>query len=621
MTDEKGKIDIFSLDAELSNTLADKLLKTARRPLENMLGLTALNDVYHKSLKLGDPTYFAENVLKAMNVDFRIAEQDLARIPEKGKIVLVANHPFGGIEGIIMGAILQRVRPDVKIMANYLLSAIPEMRDLFIFVDPFGGPAAARANLASMKQTISWLKEGSMLGVFPAGEVSHATWKNRRITDPAWSNTVAKIVKKTESPVVPMFFKGHNRFMFQLAGMIHPRLRTALLPNELLNKKNTIIDVRVGNVIPYSRLRKFTTEDELTDYVRMRTYMLADRPSKEIETAETIVFPNSDMQPVIDPVDPELLLTDVEGLPVSQMLLESGDMQVYHASKKQLPHLIQEIGRLREITFRATDEGTGRSVDLDEFDEYYQHLFVWNKAKSEIVGAYRLGRTDNIIKRFGKKGMYTTTLFNMRSSFFEQIHPALEMGRSFVRPEYQRSFSPLLMLWRGIGHYVAKYPKYKILFGPVSINKEYQSSSRQLMVSFLKAHNFLPELASKVKAITPLRHRKLKGWDKKHSQRIITSVDDLSEVVSDLEFDDKGVPILLKQYLKLGGKLLGFNVDPNFSDVLDGLILVDVTKTDPRIMERYMPKADLIKFHQMHNSQFAAELTAEAEEKALKSTA
>jgi len=370
MTDEKGKIDIFSLDAELSNTLADKLLKTARRPLENMLGLTALNDVYHKSLKLGDPTYFAENVLKAMNVDFRIAEQDLARIPEKGKIVLVANHPFGGIEGIIMGAILQRVRPDVKIMANYLLSAIPEMRDLFIFVDPFGGPAAARANLASMKQTISWLKEGSMLGVFPAGEVSHATWKNRRITDPAWSNTVAKIVKKTESPVVPMFFKGHNRFMFQLAGMIHPRLRTALLPNELLNKKNTIIDVRVGNVIPYSRLRKFTTEDELTDYVRMRTYMLADRPSKEIETAETIVFPNSDMQPVIDPVDPELLLTDVEGLPVSQMLLESGDMQVYHASKKQLPHLIQEIGRLREITFRATDEGTGRSEDLDEFDEY-----------------------------------------------------------------------------------------------------------------------------------------------------------------------------------------------------------------------------------------------------------
>ena len=205
--------------------------------------------------------------------------------------------------------------------------------------------------------------------------------------------------------------------------------------------------------------------------------------------------------------------------------------------------------------------------------------FVWNKAKSEIVGATGLVGPTISSSVLVRRGCIPPTLFNMRSSFFEQIHPALEMGRSFVRPEYQRSFSPLLMLWRGIGHYVAKYPKYKILFGPVSINKEYQSSSRQLMVSFLKAHNFLPELASKVKAITLIASPQAqKGGTKKHSQRIITSVDDLSEVVSDLEFDDKGVPILLKQYLKLGGKLLGFNVDPNFSDVLDGLILVDVTK-------------------------------------------
>lgn len=617
MNVEKGNTDIFSLDVELSGKAANAMLRTVRNPLEKVLGLNALNDIYRRSREMGDPTYFAENVLKAMNVDFRIAEQDLARIPEKGKVVMVANHPFGGIEGIIMGAILQRVRPDVKIMANYLLHAIPEMRDLFIFVDPFGGKEAARANLASMKQTISWLKDGQMLGVFPAGEVAHATWKNRKVTDPKWSNTVAKIVMKTESPVVPMFFLGTNRLMFQLAGLIHPRLRTVLLPNELVNKKNTVIDVRVGNAIPFSRLRKFENESDLTDYIRTRTYMLADRPSKE-SGSPAIVFPNSNMEPVIDPIDPELLLTDVENLPESQLLLENSGTQVYHAAIKQIPHIIQEIGRLREITFRATDEGTGKSIDLDEFDEYYQHLFVWNKEKAEIIGAYRLGRTDNIIKRFGKKGMYTTTLFNIKSDFFNQISPALEMGRSFVRPEYQRSFSPLLMLWRGIGHYVAKYPKYKILFGPVSINKEYQSSSRQLMVSFLKAHNYLPELASKVKAITPLRNRKLKGWDKKKSQHIIASVDDLSEVVSDLEFDDKGVPILLKQYLKLGGKLLGFNVDPNFSDVLDGLILVDITKTDPRIMERYMPKADLVKFHEMHNSAYANELLEEARAKELK---
>jgi putative hemolysin len=330
--------------------------------------------------------------------------------------------------------------------------------------------------------------------------------------------------------------------------------------------------------------------------------MLENRPVSETKSGIVEKMVNCGLQPLIDPVDPELLYNDVEQLPESQLLLSSGEMEVYHAAFDQIPHIIREIGRLRELTFRATDEGTGKPIDIDDFDSYYQHLFVWNKEKNELVGAYRLGRTDNIIKRFGKKGLYTTTLFNIKSSFFDEISPALEMGRSFVRPEYQRSFSPLLMLWRGIGHYVAKYPKYKILFGPVSINKEYQSSSRQLMVTFLKIHNYLPELAAKVKARTPFRSRKIKGWDKKHSKRIISSIDEVSEVVSDLEWDDKGVPILLKQYLKMGGKLLGFNIDPNFSDVLDGLILVDVTKTDPKIMERYMPREQLMKFHELHKS-------------------
>lgn len=615
MNSDKEQMDIFTLDFSLKNQVLDKMYKVLRNPLEKVIGIDKLNDIYHRSVEHNDPAYFSACVLKAMNVEYSISVQDLARIPKKGKIVVVANHPFGGIEGIILGAILQSVRPDIKIMANYMLSAIPEMRDLFIFVDPFGGPESARANLAGMKQTIDWLRNDHALGVFPAGEVSHLKLKTRKIVDPAWSDTIAKIVRKTESPVLPLFFKGSNRLFFQLAGLMHPRLRTALLPRELINKKGTTIEVRVGNSIPFGKLKKLETDKELTSYLRHRTYMLENRPAGHISDGTSIVAPiSANLEPLIEAVDPLLLFQDVENLPKTQFLLSSGETDVYHAAYKQIPNIIQEVGRLRELTFRATDEGTGKSVDLDEFDEYYQHLFVWNRVKNEIVGAYRLGRTDNIIKRFGKKGLYTSTLFNIRTSFFQEITPALEMGRSFVRPEYQRSFSPLLMLWRGIGHYIAKYPKYKILFGPVSINKEYQSSSRQLMVSFLKVNNYLPELAAKVKPRTPYRIQKIKGWDKKNTDRMISSIDDVSDVVSDLEWDDKGVPILLKQYLKLGGKLLGFNVDPNFSDVLDGLILVDVTKTDPKIMERYMPKEKLDEFHKMHKSEHGLGLIAAEKE-------
>lgn len=600
-SESKNK-NIFNLDLKLDNELMDSLYKSIQPAIEKIIGVPGLMDIYNGGVAQNTPEKFSDAILRHMDIQCEISEQDLARIPKNGKIVVVANHPFGGIEGIIMGAILQRVRPDVKIMANYVLSVVPEMRDLFLFVDPFGGPSAARSNLATMKSTISWVKDNQMLGVFPAGEVSHLKWGSRKIVDPPWSDTISKIIKKTESPVIPMFFDGSNRFIFQLAGLLHPRLRTILLPRELINKRGSAIKIRVGNVIPWSRLKKIYTDQELTEYLRHRTYMLENRPVSETKSGIVEKMVNCGLQPLIDPVDPELLYSDVEQLPESQLLLSSGEMEVYHAAFDQIPHIIREIGRLRELTFRATDEGTGNPIDLDDFDTYYQHLFVWNKEKNELVGAYRLGRTDNIIKRFGKKGLYTTTLFNIKSSFFDEISPALEMGRSFVRPEYQRSFSPLLMLWRGIGHYVAKYPKYKILFGPVSINKEYQSSSRQLMVTFLKIHNYLPELAAKVKARTPFRSRKIKGWDKKHSKRIISSIDEVSEVVSDLEWDDKGVPILLKQYLKMGGKLLGFNIDPNFSDVLDGLILVDVTKTDPKIMERYMPREQLMKFHELHKS-------------------
>lgn len=600
-SESKNK-NIFNLDLKLDNELMDNLYKSIQPAIEKIIGVPGLMDIYNGGVAQNTPEKFSDAILRHMDIQCEISEQDLARIPKNGKIVVIANHPFGGIEGIIMGAILQRVRPDVKIMANYVLSVVPEMRDLFLFVDPFGGPSAARANLATMKSTISWVKDNQMLGVFPAGEVSHLKWGSRKIVDPPWSDTISKIIKKTESPVIPMFFDGSNRFIFQLAGLLHPRLRTILLPRELINKRGSAIKIHVGNVIPWSRLKKIYTDQELTEYLRHRTYMLENRPVSETKSGIVEKMVNCGLQPLIDPVDPELLYNDVEQLPESQLLLSSGEMEVYHAAFDQIPHIIREIGRLRELTFRATDEGTGNPIDIDDFDTYYQHLFVWNKEKNELVGAYRLGRTDNIIKRFGKKGLYTTTLFNIKSSFFDEISPALEMGRSFVRPEYQRSFSPLLMLWRGIGHYVAKYPKYKILFGPVSINKEYQSSSRQLMVTFLKIHNYLPELAAKVKARTPFRSRKIKGWDKKHSNRIISSIDEVSEVVSDLEWDDKGVPILLKQYLKMGGKLLGFNIDPNFSDVLDGLILVDVTKTDPKIMERYMPREQLMKFHELHKS-------------------
>lgn len=611
MAPKQNTDKIFNLDINIKDPFRRKMFGMVKGPLERLFKFPKLNHLYQsaKEIQENDQSYqFTDAILDYMNLKYEISEEDVERIPKEGPLVVVANHPFGGIEGIILGSILKSVRPDVKIMANYLLERIPEMRDLFFFVDPFDGPEAKRNNLASMRKSIKWVEDGQALGVFPAGEVAHLKLKNRTVTDPEWNPTVGRIVNRTGAPVQPIYFDGFNGAMFQIMGLIHPRLRTAMLPKELLNKRDKTINIRIGKPIPYSKLKDFSTDQELTDYLRQRTYVLANRTehSNGHKASISVNIEQQNMKPIVEPKPVEDVDTEIQDLPRSQLLLENNEYQVYHASPKQIPNVMHEIGRLREVTFRDTSEGTGDEIDLDEFDQRYVHLFLWNNEKKELVGAYRLGRTDNIIKRYGKKGLYTTTLFNIKSSFFDQINPALEMGRSFIRKEYQRSFSPLMLIWKGIGHYVVKYPQYKILFGPVSVSKEYHSFSRHLMVQFLKIHNYLPDMAKMVRAKTPFRSKRLKGIDPKN-QNAIKEIEDVSEIISEFESDEKGVPILLKQYLKLGGKILGFNVDPDFGDVLDGLILVDLTKTEPKILKRYMGNEGLEKFLEYHRSEDPAE--------------
>lgn len=596
---------IFRLDQKPEGFLGRITLSIFRRPFEGILDFKGLNEIHRKAAMISGDQHFSSKLIEAMNINLEYDDDELRNIPKDGKVVIVSNHPFGGIEGVILGSLLRKVRPDSKIMANFMLERIPELRDLFLFVNPFESRDAARENLKSMKDTIALLNEGGALGVFPSGTVSHRKWGDKTVRDPEWKESITRIIKKTEAPVVPVFFCGQNGPVFQTAGLINPRLRTVLLPRQFTNKQNSTIKVRIGKVISHSKLKGFATTTELTRYLRQRTYLLQSIVDEKPELSETKKATTEQAkqkyEQIIDAIPPAELIKDIEGLEKGQLLLSNNEYDVYYATYRQIPNVIREIGRLREISFRATDEGTGKSIDLDSYDEHYMHMFVWHREKQEIVGAYRLGRTDNILKIKGKKGLYTTTLFDMKTSLLDQISPALEMGRSFVSPKYQRSFAPLLLLWKGIGHYVVKYPKYKILFGPVSISNDYETSSRNLMVKFLTVSNYLPDLARQVKPKVPFKTPKKIGWQPAKNNHGLIDIDDVSDVISNIESDAKGVPILLKQYLKLGGKLLGFNVDPDFADALDGLILVDLMKTDENILSRYMGKEGLETFKAFHS--------------------
>ncbi|HMP71629.1 MAG TPA: GNAT family N-acyltransferase [Kiritimatiellia bacterium] len=561
--------------------------------IEKMLALDSINQVYLQAASGDEAKPFAARVLETMKVGYDVSASDLGRIPAKGPVVVVANHPFGGLEGVILGQLLRTIRSDVKLMANFLLERIPDMRDDFIFVDPFAGEGAARANLRPLKETIGWLKKGGMLGVFPAGAVSHIDLKQGGVVDPPWSTTIARIIRRAEAPVVPVFFQGSNSLLFQVLGLIHPRLRTAMLPHEFLNKKNRTLEVRVGAAVPFKRIAELPDE-EMMVYLRMRTYHLQHRKATPKKERKTRRIPVRVMKPdhaeVIPATDPDLLDREVRALPIERRLVESGPIDALYAYAREIPNLLLEIGRLRELTFREVEEGTGQAVDLDLFDDYYIHLFLWQRETREVIGAYRLGKTDVILDQLGKRGLYTHTLFHYRKRLLREINPALEMGRSFIRKEYQRNYSSLLLLWKGMGQFIVQNPRYKTLFGPVSMNNAYNTMSRHLLIGFLKLNNFLPEYSRLVKARKPLRGSLLKKWKLKRSKMVVRDLEDVDTLISDIESDLKGMPILMRQYLKLGGKLLGFNVDPDFSYVVDGLILVDLTKTDRKTLAKYMGK-------------------------------
>jgi putative hemolysin len=569
------------------------------RPLEDLLGrvlgIDEIARTYDSLRAMGEHRSIADQLLDFLAVTYTTSEIDLAHIPKTGPAIVTVNHPFGILEGAILASLLGQVRPDVRILANGILTALPEVREMVIPVDPISGRSAVAGNGRGLRASLKHLRNNGMLVIFPAGEVSHFRWKDRAVSDTEWNSTVARIVRIAHVPVVPAHVQGANGLMFQIAGMAHPGFRTALLGRELLNKRGRRIEVRIGAPIPPEKLLAMSTPREQTDYLRWRTYLLASREPFKPHTAVPL-FRRRKMavnsEPIAAPLPAAEVAAEIAALPSDCLLSRSGDLEAYLAQAIHIPTVLGELGRLREITFRAAGEGTGKRLDLDEFDSHYLHLFVWNTRKQELVGAYRLARTDIVRSQFGVRGLYTASLFRYGDPFLDRLGPALELGRSFVRQEYQRGFAPLLLLWKGIGAYIARNPQYKTLFGPVSISNQYQAVSRELMVSFLERYASLRDWAGLVRNRRALGERLLTGANRPVFPDSGFDVEDLSALVGDIEQRHAGVPVLLRQYLRLGGKLLGFNVDPKFANALDGLILVDLTKTEPKLLERYLGKTE-----------------------------
>ena len=578
--------------------------RLVRRPLEKMLAFPGINGIYDRvAAEPVTAETFAEKCLADMNVAVQVSAADMRRVPRTGPLVVVANHPFGGVEGLVLSSVLLRVRPDTKLMVNYLLGSIPEMRPMCVFVDPFG--VDKLQNVRGLKECLHHLRHGGCLGVFPSGEVSSLNLQTRQIEDPKWSTHISGLIRRTGASVLPIFFEGKNDALFQLAGLIHPRLRTALLPRALLKTRDKAMRLQIGRLISAREIGSFTSDQQVADYLRNRTYALAERaggkPSLVRRAFDKVGLPNWRKPAAVAPASDAMKLErELHALGDDALLAKSGDLHCYLVQADRGPQLMHEVGRLREITFRAVGEGTGKPLDTDAFDAHYQHLLVWNSVKREMVGGYRLGLTDRLVGRRGNAGLYINTLFELPDDFFFKLGPAIELGRSFVRAEYQRSFSPLMLLWKGIGAFVARHPNYRYLIGPVSVSNAYSPLSRALIVDFALRPENRHEMSRFVRPRTPAKFEKPLLERVRTITSPVRNFEDLSDLVGDIEPDGKGPPVLLKQYMRMGAKSLAFNVDPAFGQCLDCLCLLDMPATERRVAEKYMGKEQVATFFAAH---------------------
>ena len=555
---------------------------------ERLLGFHVFN-VAHSKIEDDQEAGCADNFfrLACKHLPLNYELDGLENIPEEGPCVIVSNHPHGMSDGLMIGDIAMKRRSDIRIVVNEFLHCVRGMRPYQITVDVYGGEDAKRANMSGMREMLKWLRDGHCLIIFPSG--SAASWSDQdgRVIDDPWQTNMAAIIRKTGATVVPMHFSGQNGRLFQAVTRLCKEKRSALLAREIKRDRRTLHQVHVGKPIPASRLAMLETDQSLIDFLRLSSMMLrypAGAANKAADKAPR------EMAPIDSPVSPELLQAEIDSLNPEEHLLythSSTGLQIYTALGRDIPNLLKEIGVQREITFRAVGEGSGTACDTDEYDLFYDHLIMWDPAEHRIAGAYRMGRTDEIVKSRGVTGIYNSEFFSLGNEFVNHVKNGLEMGRAFITAPYQKHPASLDTLWMGIGRFVMKYPQYRLLYGTVSVSSDYSVRSRALIYEYLKCHCMNKKLAEHVEAKTPPSGMDLLSEDARLLPTGLADLRLLSAMVSDMEDDGRSIPVLLRQYLRLGGEMVSFNVDDEFGSTFDCLVLVDLTKAPDRLMTRY----------------------------------
>jgi putative hemolysin len=572
----------FLSDNELENTAKLHI------PEGTIIAETLLHIIKHKRLNKvyselhdKDPIFLINSLLEELELKYEIPEEDLKNIPSDGPFITVSNHPYRGIDSMLLFHIIYSKRTDFKIMASHLLRDIESLQNIILPINTSETEKNVKSSFSGIKEGINHVRDNHCLGVFPAGEGSPHFEVSNIILDNEWKVPAIKLIKNAKVPVVPVYFHGTNSRLIHIVRKINPLLKATSLPSEIRNKKNKTVRIRIGSPISVREQTGFKDIAQYGRYIRARTYTLgsAIEPEKffNLRSIKIKRVP----EPVVEPVPEKLLTDEFNKIRCEYELFTIKNYSVVCAPTWVIPEIIKEIGRLRELTFREVGEGTNKSSDIDEYDLYYNHLFIWDIEGSKIVGSYRIGKGKDIANIYGLKGFYITSLFRVNKRFLPVMRESLELGRSFIVKDYQKKAIPLFLLWKGIMLFLLRNQEYRYLIGPVSISNEFSKFSKSLIVEFIKTYFFDTEKARYIVPKKKFVVKKEKVIDRKVFIDVAEhDINKIERIIMDIEPGYR-LPVLLRRYLEINGKIIGFNVDPKFNDCLDGLLILDLYEAPP----------------------------------------
>lgn len=564
----------------LKKPLATTLMRVSK--------LHKINALYD-ALKDKEGEEFFRAFLTKLEIDYMVFKEDLARIPEKGPFILVANHALGALDGILMTYLISQIRPDFKIMGNFLLSNIKPMEPYVIAVNPFAERREAYSSINGMRKAMRHLDEGGCFGVFPAGEVSNKNNEENEVLDKEWELPILKLIHRMQVPILPMYFHAENSEKFYRMARIHPDLQTLLLPSEMIRKREEPVRIRIGKPVTSRIQKEFDVPEDLGRFLRKKVYMMRSYFDRRGKIVDFLSLPNihKNFSPkgrdkVVEHIIPEtskdMLVAEIAKLKEKEgkLLFSKKNYDVFFSSADDIPYILREIGRQREITFREVGEGTNMAFDLDEYDKHYHHLFLWDSEAEKLAGAYRLALGKEVMKRYGVEGFYSNTLFEFDKVLHMFFGRVIEMGRAYILTEYQRKPLSLYLLWRGIVHVCLRNPGHQFLLGSVSISDKFHDFSKTLMIEFMKSHYYDSVVGQYVHA---RNEYKVRLTDKEKLLFFEGMGDDLNKfdrLIDDFE-PELRMPVLIKKYIKQNAKVIAFNVDPNFNDAIDGLMYIRIS--------------------------------------------